>query len=262
MMSLVKALETEASSSGLCMCAGTLRMHFVGGSNRVIALHHGTSLRWSLDDGNYVLTNPDAIMDWLSERGITFVRDEHEAALRRAEESEREAERWYAILPASLREFFPAMKDLKTTDPEWTAALEREFPDPVERTKELLALFGRGMGAWSGYPLWEKVPEEILINYPLEVLFSAIRQAESPAIYEGALRLFCSWSFGKRRRKLRKRIPPDLRQVLLTYAGAHRSASVGEVTRALTQRAQKRQDLDEVAPTERVDRTTQEGDAS
>lgn len=251
---LVKALDVEPVSSGICMCAGTLHLHFLGVSGRVITLHHGTSIRWREAEGNHVLTNPDAIMDWLSGKGITFVREEHEASRRRQEESERRAQRWFEVMPRSLREFFPAMQGATTSDPEWTAAIEREFPDPVERTKVLLELFGSGIGLWSGYPIWESVPEKMLLNYPLDVLFSAISSSQTPALYEGAVRLFCSWDFGKRRRKLRKRIPPELRQALLAYAVNHRDAyEVGQLTKALTQRATKRQEPSEASHEEEVD---------
>jgi hypothetical protein len=248
---LVKALDAEPVSSGICMCAGTLHLHFLGVSGRVITLHHGTSIRWREAAGNHVLTNPDAIMDWLSGKGITFVREEHEASRRRDEEYERQAARWLEALPRSLREFFPAMRGSRTSDPAWTAAIEREFPDPVERTKVLLELFGSGVGLWSGYPNWESVPEEMLLNYPLEVLFSAIRASQTPALYVGAVRLFCSWDFRKRRRKLRKRIPPELRQALLAYAVNHRDAcAAGQLTKALTQRATKRQEMGEAGSAE------------
>ena len=88
------ALDAEASPYGLCMCIGTLDIDFerAGASPTTVTLHHGVSLRWKESKGNVNLRSPDAIMDWLSARGMPFVREEYEARPRSA--THQCARRW------------------------------------------------------------------------------------------------------------------------------------------------------------------------
>jgi hypothetical protein len=201
------------------MCAGTLRFDVIAaGAARSLTLHHGESLRWPESDGNLMLLAPDAIMDWLSARGVTFVREQYEASRRLREVADTEASRWSAMMPASLRPFFEEMQRTGgSEDPAWTAAIEQQFPDPVHRATILLAWFGSSGGPWSGYPSWESVPQQLLLALPLGVLLSAIGDAPDDRTCEGAARLFCSWDFGKRRRKERARLPAELRRQLLDH---------------------------------------------
>src|SRR5205085_597904 len=73
---LVTALRVEPASGAYCMCIGTLQIEL---DDLCITLHHGETLRWPTSHGNAALLDPGAVMDWLSARGITFVREEYEA---------------------------------------------------------------------------------------------------------------------------------------------------------------------------------------
>jgi hypothetical protein len=102
--------------------------------------------------------------------------------------------------------------------PEWTAAIQAELPDPVVRAGVLLDLFGKGVGDWNGYPSWEAVPEQLLAAMPIPVLLDAIGDTAGADRLEGAVRLFCSWSFRGRLEELRRELPGALRQRLLGHA--------------------------------------------
>ncbi len=218
--SLEDALRTGAGDGSACMCPGTLLFEFEG-ARPAITLHHGTSLRWDGSNGNLPLIRPDAIMDWLSERGIGFVREEFEADKRRGAQDAIEIERWRAIMPASLLPFFEDMRSTGADErPEWKGAIEAELPDPKARARVLLELFGSGRGPWTGFPSWEGVPEKLLLELPLDVLLSAIGDASSERIREGAARLFSSWWFGRSRAAERAQIPAGLRRILLDHVMA------------------------------------------
>lgn len=218
---LASALETRPATGAYCMCIGTVVFELDGVDPAAITLHHGTSLRWDASHGNHELVDPDAIMDWLSARGMGFVRDDHEASRRAADDTELQAARWRAAMPRSLQPFFDDMRRTGgRSRPEWTAAIEAELPDPVERAGVLLDLYGSGVGPWSGYPSWESVPEELLLAMPLPVLVDALARAFTPRRCDGAIRLFCSWSFRPRRKELRKKLPEDVRVHLLAHARA------------------------------------------
>ena len=214
--SLQAALCSQPEAYGYCMCPGTLVFDVSsGGAPRSITLHHGVSIRWAESGGNLELIDPDAIMDWLSARGITFVRDEYEANRRRAEQSNAEAASWVAKMPVSLRPFFVEMRSQGgQQDLRWTAAIEQEFPDPVERARVLLVWFGQGAGPWNGYASWESVPGALLLAMPLADLLAAIGDDPDEHTCEGAARLFSGWDFGKRRRRDLRRLPDKLRAAL------------------------------------------------
>ena len=201
------------------MCMGTVIFELDGVQPDTITLHHGVSIRWKSSTGNLMLVEPNKVMDWLSSRGMGFVRDEYEDAHRRNEASMLEAARWQAALPESVRHFFNEMKEpFAHARPAWIAALVAEFPDAIDRARVLLELFGNGHGPWSGYPSWEKFPEDLLLEMPLQTLFEALGDASNTRRCVGALRLFCSWSFRDKRRKLRKALPADLKARLIAFA--------------------------------------------
>lgn len=147
------ALDAEARPGGYCMCIGTVDIDVqrTGAAPVTISLHHGVSLRWKESKGNVNLKSPDAIMDWLSARGMNFVREEYDESERLGQETLEQKRRWHDALPRSLRPFLDDMQQTGgRSSPEWTAAVEQELPDPVNRAAILLELFGSGAGPWSG----------------------------------------------------------------------------------------------------------------
>ncbi|HEU0029849.1 MAG TPA: hypothetical protein VFQ53_04395 [Kofleriaceae bacterium] len=216
---LSDALRTVEGSGAMCLCPGSLHLDIeTRAGSKLVTLHHGESLRWDGSHGNVPLASPDALMDWLSARGVGFVREEYEEARLRAVESDAEDAKWKAALPASLRPFFDDMRPgLPQEDPAWTAAIEAEFPDPVARARVLLELYGSGAGPWSGYPGYESIPAQWLLAMPLPVLLEAIGDVPGVRLAEGAARLFCSWDFGQRRKRDRTRIPDGLKRALVEH---------------------------------------------
>lgn len=215
---LARALATQPGTGAYCMCLGSLVLELDGVSPDRVTLHHGVTLRWEGSNGNAPLVSPDAIMDWLSARGMSFVREEYEDAIVRGNEGAAEAARWRAALPASLAPFFDDMRQSGwSSKPEWTAAIEAEYPDTVSRARVLLELYGSGVGRWSGYPSWESVPLQLLVGLPFETLIAAIADPTDRCC-EGTIRLICSWDFRKRRKKLVAKLPEVVRARLLAHA--------------------------------------------
>src|SRR5579872_3379276 len=77
-------------------------------------------------------------------------------------------------------------------------ALEAAYPDAQRRVLALLEWYGHGAGPWSGYPIYEGVPEALLLTMPVELL---VQTAESRNLTlpqtEGTARLFGGWEFSK-----------------------------------------------------------------
>jgi hypothetical protein len=215
---LAAALNTEDEARGYCMCIGTLVFELEAALLRAITLHHGVSVRWDGSRGNFTLYSPDALMDWLSARGMTFVRAEYEANRRQTQQVSTQSARWRFALPRSLAPFFDDMRFTgEESDPAWTAALEGQYPDPVERAQVLLDLYGHSSGPWTGFPIWEAVAERFLLGLPLEALLAAIGETPGVRRCEGAARLFSGPRFAKERPGERARIPVELRRTLLHH---------------------------------------------
>lgn len=214
---LLAILQTETMLSKSETGYELLRFVFNQGE-REISLRGGTSLSWRGARGHYTLRNPDAVMDWLSARKITFVRHEYERDLRERERLARKVSSWLEVLPCSVHESFAAMRAKGyLASPAWIEAMEREYPALLSRTRVLLELLGCQTGEGTGFSCWEYAPGKMMAAYSLEVIFAAIGDAPSSNTCEGAARLFTSFDFRKRRRQLRRRIPVGLRTLLIEH---------------------------------------------
>jgi hypothetical protein len=224
--SLVDALATVGDEGGHCMCLGTVAFDLEGVG--VVTLHHGETVRWKDVFGNVELASPDRMMAWLSARGMHFVREEYDAAQARGKANRVTADGWQAAMPASLRPFFDDMRRTgNSEDPAWTAAIEQEYPDPVERARVLLALYARTEESWFRYPSWEAVPAALLSMLPTATVEAAVTD---DATTLGMLRLLCSHEFRKHCAKL----SPKLRAALRAAVGRAPAPARPKLERALS----------------------------
>jgi len=210
---------------GHCMCFGDPKFVFREAESELgtVTLHHGESIRWEPFFWNAALAESEPILDWLSARGMHGARQEFDDARRRRAEYRAAADRWREAMPPVLRELHdPRSWDPSTEgSPEVADALERHYPDPTDRARVLFEWFGRGKGPWSGYPAYESVPETCLLELPLDALVRAAQtEPSTDALLEGAARFFAGWDFRKQRKKELRRLPADLKRVLLEHCVA------------------------------------------
>ncbi|HEV8577488.1 MAG TPA: hypothetical protein VGX68_00280 [Thermoanaerobaculia bacterium] len=98
-------------------------------------------------------------------------------------------------------------------------AIAKEFPDPRQRSLALFAWFGSGEGPWSGFPSYESIAEELLLDLPTaELIAAAQTEGLSERQLEGAARLFGGWEFGQRRPNDRNALPAALKKELLDHS--------------------------------------------
>lgn len=144
---------------------------------------------------------------------------------RKIEEQQRQAEeaaeRWMAAMPKPIaplwEKAFPNGPDPDLR--EIRAAIAREYPDTRQRVLTLFAWFGSGAGPWSGFPSYESVAEDLLLDIPTADLVAAARsEGLTEPQLEGAARLFGGWDFGQRRPEDRKSLPADLKKKLLDHS--------------------------------------------
>jgi hypothetical protein len=128
--------------------------------------------------------------------------------------------RWLAAMPLALKPLWSQMlKDmLQPNLDQPRIVLSKQFPDEQTRILALYAWFGSGEGPWSGFPSYEMVAEELLLDSQTEALIKAAKATRTAQQLEGAARLFGGWTFRQRRPSDLARLPPDLKQRLLVHS--------------------------------------------
>ena len=139
-------------------------------------------------------------------------------------------QRWLAAMPESVRplwfrlnaheEWHWVYKNKKAAILRtFQKKLKEEFPDIRQRLLALYAWYGSGSGYWSGYPIYEMLAEDLLLQYSTARLLEAARtEPLSEAQTEGAARLFAGWDFRRDRPEDNKLLPQELKAKLLEHS--------------------------------------------
>jgi hypothetical protein len=139
----------------------------------------------------------------------------------RIKKTEASHAHWLAVIPSSARAIWTdEMFQEPTIDSQvFKAPLAKQFPDTRERILALLKWFGSGEGQWSGFPSYESVPEELLLEYPTADLIAAVQSTTlDEQQIEGAARLFGGWEFSHQRPNDLKLFSAALKQKLLKHS--------------------------------------------
>jgi hypothetical protein len=125
--------------------------------------------------------------------------------------------RWLAAMPSSLKPLWPdVLKDgLQPNVEPLRNALAKQFPNEQTRILGLYAWFGSGAGPWSGFPSYEMVAEELLLDFHTDALIAAAETTTDTRQVEGAARLFGGWEFSHQRPGDLTLLPLDLKRRLL-----------------------------------------------
>jgi hypothetical protein len=122
-------------------------------------------------------------------------------------------------MPVCLHPFWRQMQGFTVDLEPLRQALHSSYPDRANCAGALLAWFGSGRGPWSGFPMYEQVAEQLLLDFPTAVLIDVLtHQPSTPAQLEGAARYFAGGAFRKHRPSDMQQISIDLKQRLLTHS--------------------------------------------
>jgi hypothetical protein len=221
------AIEIDPGGGVFCACIGKpgIRLLRQGKVIGYLTNQSGHAISTSLWAPDAVIRDREKWLHWFDARGIAGPRQEVEEQIALEKQSAADEERWMKAMPAGLREPWSKLRfapwtfhaDLKPLD----AALLKEFPDQRSRILALLHLFGSGAGPWSGFPAYESVVEEMLLEYSTADLLAAVTDPGSPLTdqqIEGTARLFSDWDFNQKRPQDNKLIPPGLKRTLLEHS--------------------------------------------
>ncbi|HEX6902498.1 MAG TPA: hypothetical protein VF789_22450 [Thermoanaerobaculia bacterium] len=206
-----------------CMCIGepAVRLYREGKELALVTNHHGNSVRSSLWTSDAIVKDPEKWLAWFDARKIPGPRREFEGMMADEKNYKKAYERWLAAMPKSVEPLWDeVMEDEFSPDLEPARkALAKEFPDVQPRILALFAWYGSGDGPWSGFPSYESVAEELLLDFPTPDLIAAAQSENlSESQIEGAARLFGGWEFSQRRPDDRKNLPAPLKARLLEHS--------------------------------------------
>ncbi len=205
-------------------CSPSTIIRLFRGINKIgeLGLICGDIVRFSQWEYETQLTNPEPLFEWLDSRGITTPRHQYDEGIAQGKKSRADEERWMKAMPSSIAQIWPNFHpdemyrgDIRPLE----AAVAKEFPDKRARILRLMAWYGSGAGPWSGYPVYEVVPEQMLLKYSTQELVDAVAGAAlNEQEIEGAARLFGSWDFNKTRPEDNASLPADLKRKLLEHS--------------------------------------------
>lgn len=215
----------DPQTFGHCMCLGDPHLELYAGDKlaAIIGYHHGFSIRWNAWKHDALLKEPHRLLNWLSDHGVGGPRLEIEETSRLYEESQRHREQWLEAMPDCFRPFQERMDDDLNSELHQLllAALRATIPSPKQQALSLFGWFGSGAGPWSGYPSYEGVPKELLLDYSTSSLVEALTSSTpTETQWCGAARYFGGWDFWKRKQGDRALLPTALNQRLLAAARA------------------------------------------
>lgn len=210
----------------LCTCMPSTQIRFLRSDKEIgsVSVYEGDIIEFARWSSHARVKDKELWFKWLDAHNITAPREAAEREERILKEEAATEERWKNAMPESLRPIWPKvvakMMPGQTADTkDLDSALAGQFVNRQARIRALLAWFGSGAGPWSGFPMYEEVAEQMLLEYPTPELLDALHRATlNEAETEGAARLFGGWSFNSARPGDRSLIPADLKRALLAHS--------------------------------------------
>jgi len=200
-----------------------------------IATHRNcSSIQLYLCDENTLINNPKGLfvlfsindtekwLSWFDERGILKPRKERDDIKEIVADLKKTWDKWVSSMPKGMTEKKWDELSIDYMGNTETSALHTLFkesiPNKNERIRSLLLWFASGSGPWSGYPSYETVVSDVLLDYKIIELVNAIDlELLTPAVAEGAARLFCSSGFFNKYPRGIKKLPKNLKEALLEH---------------------------------------------
>lgn len=221
-----------------CMCIGTEALYLYKDKKLLATVtnHHGQSVRCSLWKSDAPLADIENWLKWFDDRKIDAPRKEVEEARAQQAQGEIDWKKWVAAIPKGLKKPWKESVDqFGDCDlPKLKTALNSTLPKKSDQILALMNWYGSGAGPWSGYPAYESAPEELLLEYPIAELVTAVETGKmTPARLEGAARLFGGWDFSQKHPGGREKIPAEIRKVLWEHVKNTKDEDkLGRATRA------------------------------
>jgi hypothetical protein len=241
---LAQSLKLGEPPGVHCMCVGSPEICLYVGDKEIGSFtnHHAMLIRSALWKSDVPIVDQEAFLKWFDDRGMSGPRQEVNYQREESRQGEIALKRWEENMPLSIRPIWRKLNPIMPDRMVPTKTLAAQIPDRSERIMALFAWFGSGRGPWSGFPSYEMLAEEMLLDYATTDLLTAIdsRQGDlSDREIEGVARLFAGWDFSQKKKGEIKLLPNPLRARLLSHslASADQTKSSGRDKIGRAQRA-------------------------
>jgi hypothetical protein len=208
-------LEIDEKNTGFyCMCLGNYAIELYANKElkATIGFHHGVSIRYDKWNGDAELAKSDDLLIFLSEENL--VKPLHDRIEeKRNMEADRIAERrWLDIAPRCFSKYWT---QIKSFDTDYFGSLiddlNSEIPDREKQIIALLQTFGRTDNFWTAYPIYEELPNDILVLFEFgEIISAYLKSDKNYKTRQGLGRFLCSFEFKKERKKYLNQIPQSV----------------------------------------------------
>jgi hypothetical protein len=179
-----------------------------------LGIHHGRSVRWAVWKDDAELLDGRRLLDWLAQRGVPGPLAEFLDGQRREEQGRVDWQRWVAAMPDCLKQLPPDVWQRVTETSDLTPvqeSLSAAYPNLRTRILGLFRWFGNRDGPWTGFPVYEQLAEQILLQLPIDELVDVLQNVSpSEEELEGAARFFAGWAFANRASAQGVQLPPSL----------------------------------------------------
>jgi hypothetical protein len=212
---LNKLLEIDEKNTGFyCMCLGTyaIELYVDTQIKATIGFHHGVSIRYNKWNSDAKLAKSDDLLTFLAELSFTKpLQDRIEE--KRNMEADRVAEtKWLDIAPKSFKKYWKQINNFDSTFFESLINdLNSEIPDRHKQIIILLQTFGHTDNLWTAFPIYEKLPNDILNSFETkEIITAYLNSDRNYKTRKGLGRFLCSFEFKKKRKRKLKYIEQEV----------------------------------------------------
>jgi hypothetical protein len=240
---LKQTLAILDGPGGHCMCHGEPTLELLspqGEPLTALGVHHGRSVRWAAWKDDAELLDGRRLLEWLDHRGVPGPLHEYLEEQRRQEQGQADWQRWWGAMPDCLKQLPADVWERAAETNDLTPvqeSLAAAYLEPQARILALFRWFGSGAGPWTGFPVYEQLAEQILLQLPVEELVVVLQTAPlSEEQLEGAARFFAGRAFANRASGEGVQLPPSLTYSNLAAFLPERSGEPAAIPVALRQR--------------------------
>lgn len=215
--------EILDETKGHLMCVGEYFFDFIdanGTATQLEYLGYGQIRIAKLFRDDAQLSKPLEFLHWLKVLGISDPLERWTENESRKKESERRLTEWKAAAPKAIIKGMDAANEnpFGSFDPGLFEELKSEIPDEKELIMRLFNLYGTGFYEWSGVPIYEIIPGNILMNVNIDFL-NELHETETleREHKEGMARLLAGWNFEQKRKTDLDKVSDQLKETLLAH---------------------------------------------
>lgn len=163
----------EANVGFSCMCSGSYAIALYSADRLIttIGFHHGHSIRYYHWNGDAALAKSEELLQFLASLGFAQPLMEAEESRETAAADKIAEEKWLSTAPKCFEKYWKQICNMDSGYFEpLMSELNEEIPDKNNQIIRLLQTYGITNNFWNAYPVYEGLPNKLLLAFPLEII--------------------------------------------------------------------------------------------